>query len=110
MLEVAENLKERGAKNIYLLSTFALFTQGIERFEEYYQKKIFTKLYSTNLTFIPKEIKQKKWFSEVDASRFIAKIINTFNRNESVSPLLNDKEKILILLEKKKILKKEVEK
>jgi len=98
MIDVARHLKARGAKDIYLLSTFALFTNGIEGFEKAYSKKLFTKVYSTNLTYIPDEVKKSKWFGEVDASKFIAKIINTFNKNDSISPLLNDREKIISLM------------
>lgn len=101
MLEVAERLKKDGAKNIFLVSTFAMFTQGIERFQKAYEDKLFKKVYSTNLSYIPEYIKENEWFGEVDCSKFIAKIINTFNKNESVSPLLNGKEKILNLLKEK---------
>lgn len=101
ILEVAERLKENGAKDIYLVSTFAMFTQGIERFKKAYEDKLFKKIYSTNLSYIPDEVKEYKWFGEVDCSKFISKIINTFNKNESIAPLLNGKEKILALIKEK---------
>lgn len=105
VLDVAKKLKEKGAKDIYILSTFALFTLGTERFQEAYDKKLFKKVYSTNLSYIPEEINHHEWFGEVDCSEFIATIINTLNSNESISPLLKGNEKLIALIkEKKKIL------
>ena len=37
VLEVAKELKERGAKNVYICVTFALFTEGVQVFEEAYK-------------------------------------------------------------------------
>ena len=87
MIETAENLKLRGAKNIYLTATFALFTEGVEVFEEAYKNKIFTKLYVTNLSYVSDEIKSKKWYEEVDCSMLLAKIIYKLNRNESIAEI-----------------------
>ena len=75
MLEVAKILKEKGAKRIYFITTFSLFTEGIKKFQEYHNKKIFTKLYTTNLSYIPKEIKREKWIEEIDCSKLIEKAI-----------------------------------
>ena len=65
MLEVAKELKERGANKIYLTATFSLFTAGTSLFDEAYEKKYFDKIYSTNLTYIPEEILNKEWFHQV---------------------------------------------
>lgn len=101
MLEVAERLKEEGANNVYLMSTFALFTEGTERFQEAYNNKLFKKMYSTNLSYIPDVIKTFEWFGEVDCSKFLAKIINTLNNDESMSPLLQGNQKIIALINEK---------
>lgn len=87
MIEVAEKLKEKGAKNIYLIATFALFTEGINLFKEAYKKQLFTKLYTTNLSYIPKEIEQEKWLVKVDCSKYLAKIIKTLNQNKNIEDL-----------------------
>ena len=47
-------LKERGAKNIYLVATFALFTEGIDAFVEAYDNRMFDKIYTTNASYILK--------------------------------------------------------
>lgn len=102
MIEVAEKLKEKGANNIYILTTFALFTQGTERFQEAYNKKLFKKIYSTNLSYIPEEVQNYEWFGKVDCSEFIATIIDTLNNEQSISPLLKGNEKIIALMSEKK--------
>ena len=97
MLEVAEKLYNKGANNIYFIATFALFTEGIQEFDKAYEKGHFTKLYTTNLSYIPEEYQNKEWCHAVDNSYDIANIINTLHNKESLKPLLNDKEKILQL-------------
>lgn len=87
MIESAQNLKNRGAKKIYLVATFALFTEGIEKFNEAYNEGIFTKLYVTNLSYVPEEIKSKEWYTEVDCSMLLARIINKLNKKESIAEI-----------------------
>ena len=91
MLEVAEHLKEKGAKKVYLTATFALFTEGIEKFDQAFHNGLYDKLYTTNLTYVKSEIKNKEWFHEVNCSKKIAEVINTLNKGESISPLMNGK-------------------
>ena len=97
MLEVGKMLKEKGARKVYFIATFALFTEGIEAFDKGYLDNTFDKLYTTNLSYIPKEFKDKPWFHTVDCSKNIAEIINALHNKESLTPLLNGKEKILKL-------------
>ena len=97
MLEVAEKLKSQGANNIYFIATFALFTEGTNEFDKAYKEGYFTKLYTTNLSYIPLDYQAKDWCHIVDTSNDIADIINTLHNKESLKPLLNGKEKILKL-------------
>lgn len=75
MLDVARELKERGAKKVLLVATFSLFTNGISKFQEAYEEGLFDKLYTTNLTYVPKEIKELEWYHDVDCSKQLAEII-----------------------------------
>jgi len=95
MLEVAKELKERGAAKVYLIATFALLTEGYQSFMEAYHQNLFDKLYSTNLSFVPQEVKRQEWYEDVDCSEYLAEIIFTLNNRESLEPLRNGKEKIL---------------
>ncbi len=91
MLEVAHELKERGAKKVFLCATFALFTEGIDKFIVAYDNGDFDALYTTNLTYVKDEVKKQDWFNAADCSEKIAKAIVTLNDGKSISPLLNGK-------------------
>jgi len=102
MVEVAKDLKQRGANKVYLVATFALLTEGTEIFIEAYEENLFDKLYSTNLSYVPDKIKQENWYYSVDMSEKMARIINTMHKHESLKPLFNGKKQILDKLERKK--------
>ena len=96
MLDVAKELKKRNAKNIYLISTFALFTSGIENFEEAYKNKLFNKVYSTNLLYVPDIIKEKEWYHSVDCTKQLAEVILEHNTTGRIYEIDLDDEKRLI--------------
>lgn len=100
MIEVAENLKKRGARNIYLIATFSLFTEGIDKFNEAYKNGLFKKLYSTNLSYVPDEIKNTPWYEDVDCSKYLALIIDTFNKKGDTSLLWDVKKRIFDKIKK----------
>ena len=102
ILEVAREIKKRGAKKIYLIASFSMFTNGIEVFDEAYKDKYFDSIYSTNLTYVNKEALKKPGFKQVDCSSFAAEIIDTLNTSSYISKLKNGKQKILDMLEMKK--------
>lgn len=102
MLDVAEQLKSKGAEKVYLISTFSMFTRGLDNFSKAYEEGLFNSLYSTNLTYVDKEAIDKKWFSQIDCAPYASDIINTLNTSGSISELKNGKQKILSMLEKKK--------
>jgi ribose-phosphate pyrophosphokinase len=95
ILEVAKELKKRGANKIYAFATFAFFTKGIESFDEAHENGLITKFYTTNLSYISKSISDKTWFVKVDCAPFVAEIIDALHKQQSISPLLNGKEKLI---------------
>lgn len=101
ILDTATKLKQQGADKIYLITSYALFSDGkesVDAFQEAYEKDIFTKVYTSNLSYVPAYIKDMEWFSQADCSKYLAKIINSLNHNESISPLLdrtNQQQKVL---------------
>lgn len=102
ILEVAESLKERGARKVYLVSTFALFTEGIENFKSSYENGLFDGVYSTNLSYVPENIRSEEWFREVDCSSYMAEIINSLHRKENIDDLWKVKSHVLERIEKKR--------
>ena len=85
VLDIALELKKRNAKNVYVATTFAFFTEGLEKFNEYYSDGIIAKVYSTNLTYISPELREAKWFNAVDMSEFLSRIINRLNYGKSIA-------------------------
>ena len=81
IIETIKLLKEKGAGKIYLAVTFAFFTEGIEELDNCFNKGLFDKLYTTNLSYIPSKIKDKAWFEEVDLSKRVAELIKENNYN-----------------------------
>lgn len=97
ILEVATDMKKRGANKIYLVATFPLFTEGeksVKAFDEANKEGVFHKLYTTNVTYVPEEIQNRDWFKEVDCSKYLAKIINAIYERESIRPFLDGRTKI----------------
>ena len=95
ILDTAKQLKSLGASKVYLMVTFALFTNGIENFEQYYKEGYFDKVYATNLSYVPEEIKNKEWFESVDCSYNVAKIINELNYGKSIGEIIEGKNEAL---------------
>ncbi len=97
-LDIAYELKKRNADKIFICSTYALFTNGLDDFDRAYEKGIFTGVFGTNLTYRTEALKSREWFYEVDCSKYIAYIIAALNHQVSVSALLDPHEKIKTLL------------
>lgn len=95
MIDVARELKARGAKQIFMMSAYSLFTKGVEVFDKAYEEGLFTRLYTTNLSYVPKEALSKPWIFQADVSNYVAKIIYTFYMGKSVAPILEYRSKIL---------------
>ena len=89
VLDIALELKKRNAKNVYVATTFAFFTEGLEKFNEYYSDGIISKVYSTNLTYISPELREAKWFNAVDMSEFLSRIINRLNYGKSIAKYMD---------------------
>ena len=100
MLEVAQLLKERGAAKIFMCSTFGLFTNGLKKFDEFYEKGMFDRILTTNLIYQTTELLERPYYVNCDMSKYIALIINTLNHDDSISKLLNPVERIQKVLTK----------
>lgn len=105
VIEVADELKKRGAKKVFFFATFALFTAGAKVFDEAYQNGLFDGVYATNLNYIPEEIVNREWFNSVDCSTYLAKIINSLNKEESIFELMKDNSAITSYKKEKNLYK-----
>lgn len=100
MLDVAKQMKERGAGRVFVCTTFGLFTDGFDKFDDYYEKGYIDRVITTNLTYLPPCTKEKPYFATADLSKFMALIIDSLNHDISISAVLNPTDKIHALLEK----------
>ena len=100
MLDVAKQLKERKAGRVFVCTTFGLFTEGFEKFDEYYEKGYINKVITTNLTYLPAELYKKPYFVKADMSKFLALIIDSLNHDITIGAVMNPTDKIHALLEK----------
>ena len=98
MLDIAYELKMRGARNIFTCCTFPLFTAGLDKFDKAYNDGIIKAVLGTNLTYRNPELCAREWFFEVDVSKYIAYFIAAINHNMSVSSIIDPHEKISTLL------------
>ena len=52
MLDVARQLKERKAGRVFVCTTYGLFTDGVSKFDEYYEKGWLDRVITTTLTIV----------------------------------------------------------
>lgn len=100
ILDIAEKLKVKGANRIFVFTTFGLFVEGLEKFDEYYKNGLIDKVFTTNLIYSNPELLNREWYCNVDLSKYIAYIIDTLNYDNSISQLLNPADKIKVLMDK----------
>ncbi|MBP5631579.1 MAG: ribose-phosphate pyrophosphokinase [Clostridia bacterium] len=100
ILDIARELKRRKAGRVFAAVTFALFTDGIKEFDKYYKKGLIDKIFATNLTYRRPELAETPWFVEVSMSKYIAKLVDALNYDESISVLLDPQQRIMNLLER----------
>lgn len=100
MLDVAKQLKERNAKRVFVCTTFGLFTDGFDKFDEFYEKEYIYKIITTNLNYRDPEIFTKPYYQEADMTGFLASIIDSLNHDVSIEHVISPTDKIHSLLAK----------
>ena len=100
MLDVAKELKSRKARKVFVCATFGLFTNGLQKFDEYYENGLIDRVLTTNLVYQTPELLSRPYYISVDMSKYIALIIDNLNHDASLSELLNPTGRINKLLAK----------
>jgi len=98
LLDVVRELKRRGAGRIFMAVTYSYFTGGIGDFQKAYEEGVFNMLFSTNLSYRPKELLEAPWHATVDMSKYLAYLIASINYDHSISKFLNPMSRIQNLL------------
>ncbi|MCQ2493071.1 MAG: ribose-phosphate pyrophosphokinase [Lachnospiraceae bacterium] len=99
MIDSAKQLKEMGARRVFICTTFGLFTDGLGAFDKAYENGYFDQVITTNLTYLPPEISGREWFTVADMTKFIASIIDFMNHDASMSNVMATTEKMHAILE-----------
>ena len=98
MLDIAKELKARKAKRMFAYATYPIFTKGLAKFDEAYEKGLIHGVFGTNLTYRTPELLKRPWFKEVDVSKYLAYFIASINHDTSISNVIDPHEKIKALL------------
>ncbi len=102
LIDVAVQLKEKGAKRIFAFATFGLFTDGLDKFDKAYADGVFTRVFTTNLVYRRPELSSREWYVEVNMCKYVSYIIDTLNHDYTLSELLNPVKRIHNLMDKHK--------
>ena len=100
MIDVARQLKKRKANRIFCVSTFGLFTNGLDSFDKAVEEGLIYKVVTTNLVYQTPELLFRDYYISCDMSKYIAYIVDTLNHDCSISSLLDPYERIDKLITK----------
>ena len=100
LLDIAAKLKAKNCNRVFAFTTFGLFVEGYEKFDQFYKDGLIDKIFTTNLVYGNEELMTKEWYSRVDMSKYVAYIIDTINYDNSISTLLNPIDRIKNVVEK----------
>ena len=100
MLDVAKELKSRKARKVFVCATFGLFTNGLQKFDEYYENGLIDRVLTTNLVYQTPELLSREYYISCDLSKYIALIIDKLNHDASISGLLDPADRIQKVIKK----------
>ena len=102
ILDVAHQIKDRGANRVFVCAAFGLFTDGLEKFDEYHEKGYISKVITTNLVYQSPELLSRPYYTEANMTKFLAAIIDCINHDVSTEHVNDPTERIQRLLKRMK--------
>lgn len=100
VLDIGRKLKAQGAKRIFVFTAFGLFVNGLAEFDRAFENGEIDKVFTTNLVYRTPELLQRKWYCEVDMTKYISLLVDTLNHDDTISSLLVPVTRIKKLMEK----------
>ncbi len=100
MLDVAKQIKGRGANRVFICTTYGLFTDGLSKFDEYYEKGWIDRVITTNLNYRDPELLTRPYYTEANMSKYLASIMDIINHDVSVEKVRSSNERIMNLKQK----------
>ncbi len=98
VLDIAYALKAKNARRFFAYCTYALFTNGLEKFDKAYEEGYISGVFGTNLTYRSPELLERPWFHEVDVSKYVSYFIASINHDVSIGTVIDPHQKIKSLL------------
>ena len=105
VIDVAKQLKDKGAKRIFVFATFGLFCNGLENLDKAHDDGVIDQIFTTNLVYRTPELLARDWYTEVNMCKYVSYIIDTLNHDRTISHLLDQSKKIHAILDKHKAAK-----
>lgn len=99
ILDTSRQLKERGARRVFIFATFGLFTDGLSRFDQAFADGWFDRIMTTNLVYQKPELLAREWYFSVSINRYIASVIDNMNRGISLQTLSKPAGRITQMIE-----------
>ena len=106
VIDVAKQLKDKGANRIFVFATFGLFCNGLDKLDAAHNDGLIDQIFTTNMVYRTPELLEREWYTEVNMCKYVAYIIDTLNHDRTISHLLNQSGKIHALLDKHNANKK----
>lgn len=103
MVDTATIIKKEGARDVYCIAPFGLFTNGIDLIQDAVNKGIIKQVLCTNLIYRRPELLSAPWYVDVNMTPFVARLIDAINVDESLSGLINPSDMISDLLNQMRI-------
>ncbi len=100
MLDVAKKVKERKANRVFICTTFGLFTDGLEKFDAFYEQGLIEKVITTDLIYQTPELLTRPYYEAARMGKYLASIIDIINHDLSVEKVRNTTSKITQLLDR----------
>ena len=94
LLDVAMQVKEKGAKRVFAFATFGLFTDGPDKFTQAYKDGIIDKVFTTNLVYVRPDVVNCDWYVGVNMCKYVSYIIDTLNHDASIEEYIKPVERI----------------
>ena len=102
VIDVAKQLKDKGAKRIFVFATFGLFCNGLQNLDKAFEEGVIDQIFTTNLVYRTPELLEREWYTEVNMCKYVAYIIDTLNHDRTISHLLDQSKKIHNIIERHK--------
>ena len=99
MLDTSKQLRLLGAKRVFIFSTFGLFTSGLQKFDRGYAEGWFDRVFTTNLVYQKPELLEREWYFSVTIDRYIAALIDTVNKGNTLYDLTKPANRIRQMLD-----------